>query len=210
MVVGGTNGIGAGMAIKLAQYSTNPTIHIVGRNATAAKGVISDLELVNPQGTYTFHKCVVPLSFFVHSLKFCRCDVSHFSEVRPLVKSLRADLPYLSHLILTAGLFTNQGRTEVSLEQPHDIKLVLHHYSRFLFTRDLMPLLQAAAKKWPGAKTSNPQVISVLDSRGNMRNIAWDDLDLKDEYSMSLARTHAISMTDATQHVRIPRSSSAE
>jgi NAD(P)-dependent dehydrogenase (short-subunit alcohol dehydrogenase family) len=54
--VGGTSGIGEHTAYKLAQYSKNPQIHIVGRKQDAANRVIEELRKINGDGAYTFHQ----------------------------------------------------------------------------------------------------------------------------------------------------------
>jgi short-subunit dehydrogenase len=62
VIVGATAGIGASMAVKIAEYSTSPQIHLIGRNQQAADEVIQRLKSVNSAGQYEFHQCVLQLS----------------------------------------------------------------------------------------------------------------------------------------------------
>lgn len=56
VVVGGTAGIGAALAEKIARYSVNPEIHLVGRSKASAEKVLGGLKAANPGGQYHFHQ----------------------------------------------------------------------------------------------------------------------------------------------------------
>jgi len=174
LFVGGTQGIGGGMAIALAKYSQSPTIHIVGRNQEAANRMLEELRIANKDGTYAFHQC----------------DVSLMSESKSLADKLQSQLPKLNFLVLSPGILTMQGRTETS--EGLDNKMALHFYSRFLFARTLLGNLQTAAEKGEPAR-----VMSVLDGkRGNPSTINWNDLDLKTSFSLAKAADHCLTFTD--------------
>lgn len=97
-----------------------------------------------------------------------------------------------------------QSRTPASPEEPNDVKMMLHYYTRFLFTRELIPSLEAAATE-PGNGRS--KVMTVLDSkRGSLGGIDWDDLDLKREYTLAKAANHCMVMNDVALQVRSPSS----
>ncbi|KAG9224360.1 hypothetical protein CCMSSC00406_0007866 [Pleurotus cornucopiae] len=113
--VGGTAGIGAALAVKTAKYSVNPDIHIVGRKKASAEKVLAELRTVNTNGTYSFHEC----------------DISLLSNARTLATTLAHQLPKINLLVLTAGNLSFRGRTETC--EGHDVKMVLHYYSRMLF-----------------------------------------------------------------------------
>ena len=53
--VGGTSGIGQGIAIRLAQSHANVTI--IGRNADAGAKIVSEMKSIHPTGQYDFMKC---------------------------------------------------------------------------------------------------------------------------------------------------------
>ncbi|KAJ8473383.1 hypothetical protein ONZ45_g16324 [Pleurotus djamor] len=178
VIVGGTAGIGAALAVKVAQYSTSPTVHLVGRSKSSADGVISQMKEVNPKGDYHFHEC----------------DVSLLSNSRNLATSLSGSLPKVNLLIVSQGILSMQGRTETS--EGLDIKMSLHYYSRMLFIRTLLPNLLKAVESGEEAR-----VMSVLDSvRGSLKKLNWDDLDLKKNYSLGSAAAHCITMTDVAVH----------
>ena len=53
--VGGTSGIGESIAKRYARISTDPEIHLVGRNENEAKRIIQELKVENASGQYKFH-----------------------------------------------------------------------------------------------------------------------------------------------------------
>ncbi|KAJ8473394.1 hypothetical protein ONZ45_g16308 [Pleurotus djamor] len=175
VVVGGTAGLGAAMAVKIAQYSVNPQIHLVGRSQAGADQVISRMKEVNPNGRYKFHQC----------------DVSLLANTRALASSLSTSLPKVNFLVLSQGILTLKGRTETT--EGNDVKMSLHYYSRMLFVQTLLPNLQRAAESGEDAR-----VMSILDSvRGDVNKLDFDDLDLKKGFSVPRAATHCITMNDA-------------
>lgn len=129
-----------------------------------------------------------------------RSDVSLLSNARTLAITLSRQLSKINLLVLTAGILSFNGRTETS--EGHDVKMVLHYYSRMLFIDALLPNLQAAAVGTGGE--GNARVMSVLNSmEGDCRKLLWDDLDLKNSYTPGNAKVHSISMTDVALQVNI-------
>lgn len=146
------------------------------------------MKAVNSTGTYHFHQC----------------DVGLPSKIHPLIGTLSSSIPVITHLILSAGIFTTQGRTPASPSEPNDVKMMLHHYSRFAFIRGLTGSLEKAVEE---RGKDSARVISVLDStRGDLGKMHWEDLDLKKKYSLANAANHCIVMNDvvfqrfASQH----------
>ncbi|KAJ8514254.1 hypothetical protein ONZ45_g8181 [Pleurotus djamor] len=182
VVVGGTAGIGAALAVKIAQYSSAPNIHIVGRSQSSADQVISQMKELNPKGDYRFHEC----------------DASLLSNTRSLATSLSNTLHKINFLVVSQGLLTMQGRTETT--EGVDIKMALHYYSRMFFIQTLLPNLLKAAEEGEDAR-----VMTVLDSvRGDLKKLNFDDLDLKKKYTLSAVASHCISMTDVAVHHAYP------
>ncbi|KAF4593556.1 hypothetical protein EYR40_008343 [Pleurotus pulmonarius] len=172
--VGGTAGIGAALAVKTAKYSTNPNIHIVGRSKASAEKVLAELKAVNKDGQYQFHEC----------------DISLLSNARALASTLAQQLPKINLLVLTPGILSMNGRTETT--EGHDVKMVLHYYSRALFIDSLVPNLKAAADAKEEAR-----VMSVLDSlRGDYNKVLWDDMELKKSFTLGNAAQHCMAFTD--------------
>ncbi|KAJ8496418.1 hypothetical protein ONZ45_g12457 [Pleurotus djamor] len=174
--VGGTAGIGAAMALKIAKYSSKPEIHLVGRNRSSADKVIAELKAANSAGSYHFHPC----------------DVSLLSNARTLASTLSQSLPKVNILVLSAGILSMNGRTETT--EGHDVKMVLHYYSRMLFIQALAENLKAATDAGEDAR-----VMTVLDSvRGDYTKMNWDDLELKKGFSLSAAASHCMAMSDVS------------
>lgn len=88
------------------------------------------------------------------------------------------------------------GRTETT--EGHDVKMVLHYYSRALFIDSLVPSLKAATDAKEEAR-----VMSVLDSlRGDYKKVLWDDLELKKSFTLGNAAQHCMAFTDVAVQVR--------
>ena len=120
-----------------------------------------------------------------------RCDLTSLAETERLVEVMGRDLPTLDYLVLSQGIFSTAGRTETS--ESHDVKMVLHYYSRMAIIRGLQKNLEQSVKQ------SGPvgRVVSILDaSRGSPDLLQWDNLDLKTAYTVPKAANHAKSLTD--------------
>jgi NAD(P)-dependent dehydrogenase (short-subunit alcohol dehydrogenase family) len=119
LVVGGTAGIGKGIARRLSKAGFDVTI--AGRNEEAAKQVVQELNEFR-QGN---HRYII-------------CDAQYVKTGLQFAEKLNQDK--LDVLVLTQGIATMQGRTETS--EGLDQKMALHFYSRVAFTLGLLPLLQ--------------------------------------------------------------------
>lgn len=118
--VGGTAGIGAGMARAFARHRNGDAhIILVGRNRAAAEEIIA-----------SFPKPVGGEDEAKH--EFVECDVSLMRNVRKTAAELQERLPRLNYLVLTPGMMTTQGRIET--DEGIDRKMALHYYSRWRFT----------------------------------------------------------------------------
>ena len=120
--VGGTAGIGAGMARAFAHHRNGDAhIILVGRNRAAAEAVIS-----------SFPKPSSDSGSEEAKHEFVECDVSLMRNVRKTTKELKERLPRLNYLVMTQGMMTTQGRNET--DEGIDRKMALHYYSRWRFT----------------------------------------------------------------------------
>ncbi|KAK7002399.1 hypothetical protein R3P38DRAFT_2648108 [Favolaschia claudopus] len=172
--VGGTAGIGQGMAQAFARHTKgNAHIILVGRNRTAAESIIK-----------TFPKPTTP--GIMH--EFVECDVTSMKTVHRVAETLRTRFPKVNFLVLTTGVATLDGRTET--EEGIDRKLALHYYGRWRFIRDLVPSLEEAHEAGEDAK-----VISVL-AAGRGGEIDLEDLGLKKHYSVANAHTSGTTYND--------------
>ncbi|KAJ7617792.1 NAD(P)-binding protein [Roridomyces roridus] len=160
--VGGTSGIGRGMAEAFARHTKgNAHIVLVGRNRAAGEAIIATFP--KPTATGVKHE-------------FVECDVSLMKNVGRTSAELLARFPKINFLALSTGVLTLNGRDET--EEGIDRKLAVHYYGRWRFIRDLMPALKAAQKAGEDAK-----VISVLGAKHGGK-IDLDDLGLKKHFSV--------------------------
>ncbi|KAJ7726148.1 NAD(P)-binding protein [Mycena maculata] len=172
--VGGTSGIGQGMAEAFARHTKgNANIVLVGRNRAAAEAIIA-----------TFPKPTVP--GVAH--EFVECDISLMKNVRRTAGELLTRLPKVNFLVLTPGVLTLDGRNET--EEGIDRKLAVHYYGRWRFVHDMIPAVEAAKEAGEDAK-----VMTVL-AAGHGGAIDLDDLGLKKTFSLSNAAAAAPTYND--------------
>ncbi|GJE87538.1 NAD(P)-dependent dehydrogenase [Phanerochaete sordida] len=162
--VGGTAGIGAGMARTFAHHRNGDAhIILVGRNRAAAEEIIASFP--KPEGKEVQHE-------------FVECDLTLMRNVRKTTAELKQRLPRVNFLVLSPGIMSFAGRTET--DEGIDRKMALHYYARWRFTYDLIPTLQNAKDAGEDAK-----VLSVLSAgTGEAGPMDLDDLALKKNYSV--------------------------
>ncbi len=110
LVVGGTSGIGKGIAIALAKKG-NVDINVAGRSAERGEEVVQQLRQLSPKCE---HKFTAVNGF----------DLASFN-------TLKAEKPNI--LVMTQGMATVQGYTPT--KDGLDQKLQLHYFSRIHLTR---------------------------------------------------------------------------
>jgi NAD(P)-dependent dehydrogenase (short-subunit alcohol dehydrogenase family) len=139
VVVGGTAGIGRGVAVRLARAGCAVTI--VGRSESRGARVIAEMEAAAAAAADGEEKTAAstPSSFFF----FVRCDCFLLKNVAACVGTLKSKHPRLDYLICTQGMATLQGFTP-SQDEGLDQKLTLHVYSRAMFARGLKENLGAS------------------------------------------------------------------
>ncbi|KAK1234734.1 hypothetical protein PQX77_002058 [Marasmius sp. AFHP31] len=161
--VGGTSGIGQGMAEAFADHTQgNAHIVIVGRNKTAAEAIIA--KFPQPSSPEAKHE-------------FVQCDVTLMKNVQKTTTELLSRIPRINYLAMSPGFTTMKERDETP--EGIDRKMAVHYYARWKFINDLLPALKKAQSEGQDAK-----VYSVL-SPGYGGNIKLDDLGLKKSYSKS-------------------------
>lgn len=119
------------------------------------------------------------------NMEFRQLDASSMRAIKQYTDKYKsAGEPKLDLLVLTQGILTMAGRTETA--EGLDNKMALHYYGRQLLIRELIPVLKDDAK-----------VILVLDSlRGTPEKLVWEDLDLKNHYTLGNAANHCMGMND--------------
>jgi len=179
LFVGGTSGIGQGMAENFAKYTKgNANIIIVGRNRAAAEAIIASF----PKPTV-----IEGTSIPVH--EFIPCDALLMKNVQTATSEIISRIPKLNFLVLSPGVMTLRGRNETS--EGIDKKLAVHYYSRWKFTKDLIPLLRKAKDQGEDAK-----VITVFSAGKAMGGIDVNDFGLKKNFSLGRAADAATTYSD--------------
>jgi NAD(P)-dependent dehydrogenase (short-subunit alcohol dehydrogenase family) len=183
--VGGTSGIGQGMAENFAKWREGRAhIVIVGRNEAAAKDIISHFPQVpaSEQGQWTY--------------EFVKCDATLMKEVKRASSEILSRHPKINYLVMSPGYFTTSGRDES--EEGIDKKLAVHYYARWKFTEELLPALKAAK-----AQGEDARVLTVL-AAGKGGKIDVNDLGLKTGFSLRAAAEQGVTYNDYLVEVRLP------
>ncbi|KAJ7438307.1 hypothetical protein B0H11DRAFT_2039526 [Mycena galericulata] len=166
--VGGTSGVGQGMVEAFARYTKGRAhIIIVGRNEHAAAEIIAHFP--KPSTAATDEQA--DASGWTH--EFVQCDVSLMSNVRAACAVIRAKVPRVNFLVLTAGYasFVNVALTGEGL----DLLIAMRYYYRFVFIQELLPLLEKGSELGEdarvmsvlGAGLGSPKRPIDLDNLGN-------------------------------------------
>ena len=132
IVVGGTSGIGEGIALRFAKARVAVTI--IGRSAERGNEVLERLKQACNDVEHRF----VPL------------DCSLVSNALQFAKEERETYSSLDFLVLTVGMVATSFHPT---KEGIDSKLAVHYFSRVAFMQGLAPLLE---------KGEDPRVISVL------------------------------------------------
>ncbi|KAJ7082020.1 hypothetical protein B0H15DRAFT_932754 [Mycena belliarum] len=154
---GGTSGIGQAMAEAFAQQMKGRArIVLLGRNAAAAEAILARLPKPTDDDGWAH--------------EFVPCDATSMAGVRAVCAALRARLPYINFLVMTAGenCMTECWETPEGL----DHHLSIRYYSRYMYVKELLPHLVVAKEKGMDA-----HVLSV-QAGGLGLTIPTDDLGL--------------------------------
>jgi len=184
LIVGGTSGIGEGIALRLARMKADVTV--AGRSKEAGDKVVAAMKEVNPTGAYDFRQV----------------DVSMMKNVKAFTKQYSEEFKQLNYLVVTAGIMTMQGRTET--KEGIDVQLAIHYYGRWLLIKELVPTLESTADAGGEAR-----VMTLLAAARGAPAPA-DDLDLKKNYGIKAAADVAPFHNDlmveefSIRHPKIP------
>jgi len=187
IVVGGTSGIGHGIAVRLAEANYN--VIIVGRDPVRGQSIVDEMKQKSTAKE-------------VHH-QFIPCDAFLLKNVQETTKQIQSITKDIDVLVLTQGMATIQGRTET--KEGIDQKLALHYFSRMYFIQLLLPQLRSAAAHYQqqvnstsssSGSNSNawlpPRVLSVLSAGIHSPFSDYKkDFELKDSYSLPRAADSA-------------------
>lgn len=119
LVIGGTSGIGFGIACRLAAQDASSSIIISGRTK--------------------------PHNLPHSNLDFRPLDATSMRQIKQYTDDLKSSLTRkLDFLVMTQGIMTTDGRTETP--EGIDRKMALHYYGKQLLIRELLPVLEDDAK----------------------------------------------------------------
>jgi NAD(P)-dependent dehydrogenase (short-subunit alcohol dehydrogenase family) len=172
LVCGATAGIGQGIAYKIASYSKEPYIVIVGRNEQRGQETLEALKKLNSSGTYVFEKC----------------DMSVLDDIRDLVKRVSEKRQSFNLLSISSGGLSMKQRTETV--DGIDERLAINYFSRLTLIKLMLPYLQAAAK--------DGQYVSVLSVLAAAQGDTFklDDLGLEKDYGFMLSISQSSVLND--------------
>ncbi|KAJ7235608.1 hypothetical protein B0H12DRAFT_1191261 [Mycena haematopus] len=168
VVVGGTSGVGQAIAEALARQTKGRAhIIIVGRNATAAAKILASFpKPTNADG-------------WAH--EFVQCDASSMASVRVVCRSLNARLKRINFLIITAGGPAANSLVESSVTlEGINAHLAMRYFMRYLFTKELLPLVVCAKEMGQHA-----HVMTVLGASFGI-HMRTTDLGLHEARSRSI------------------------
>ncbi|CAM0138913.1 unnamed protein product [Umbelopsis sp. WA50703] len=181
VIVGGTAGIGQGIAFRIAAHSRDPVITVCGRNESTGRETINELKKINDKGTYSFE----------------RCDMTLLKEARDLAKRITANYDKINLLVISSGHISLGPYTET--EDGIDGRFTMYCAGRFALTYYLIPLLQVAAKNGETAAA-----LSVM-SAGQGKKFIIDDLGLNENFKLTTAMGHCSVLTDVMTEVTISK-----
>lgn len=151
LVTGGTDGIGKEIARGLARQGVR--LIVVGRNGEKGARAEQDLRLStnNPD------------------VDFLRADLGLMSEVKRLANEVVERWPSLNYLVHDAGVVL--GRRELTAEGIES-NFAINYLSRFVLTRQLLPLLAATGRPDAVAR------IVVVSGAAQHGKVHFDDVNL--------------------------------
>jgi len=166
VVVGGTSGIGQGIAMRLAR--ANVSVTIVGRDEKRGASIVEEMkkQATSPEAKFDF----------------IRCDASLVRNVRAFsLEFAKAHSDGIDFLVLSQGIGSISGRSPTV--EGIDIKLAIHYYCRIAMVQALIPLLQ---------RKPEARVLSVLS--GGLHKVYEDyktDPALEKNYTLPNAANMA-------------------
>lgn len=153
LITGGTNGMGKGVAKKLAAIGNQDhEIIILGRSETLGAELIKELENVTTK------------------ISFILCDLTKLSDVKKSIDIIKKSHDYLDGIFINAGIGYAPKRIEtIDGMDPH---FQVNYLSHFMLTLNLLSLLERSE--------SGGRVIFNVTRGGE---IFWDDMQMKKKWS---------------------------
>jgi len=158
VIVGGTSGIGQGMAEVLAKHRKGDVhLIIIGRNEEAALKILAGLPKPDDQSPCKH--------------EFVKCDATLMKNVHATAQDILGKHEKINYLVLCTGFLATQ---RIETEEGNEASLCVHYYSRWKFIDELLPALQKAKDAGEEAK-----VLTVLSAGYGGKSIPTDNLGWK-------------------------------
>eukprot|EP01063_Lacrimia_lanifica_P017571 TRINITY_DN24621_c0_g1_i1.p1 TRINITY_DN24621_c0_g1~~TRINITY_DN24621_c0_g1_i1.p1 ORF type:complete len:344 (+),score=89.66 TRINITY_DN24621_c0_g1_i1:52-1083(+) len=141
LVVGGTRGIGRGVAAALAAYGAS--VSVVGRSASGGQAVVAAMEQAAPDASQRF--------------KAYSADLSTVKGCMAFTAALREEKLAVDHIVMTVGAWPDRAAPTTS--DGIDKVIALDTYARYIIVTELAPTMP------PGGR-----VLSVLASTSVIPN----------------------------------------
>jgi NAD(P)-dependent dehydrogenase (short-subunit alcohol dehydrogenase family) len=164
IVVGGTSGIGHGIALRLAQANAN--VYIVGRNQEKGLRIVDEM-----RAAASTNRDIVGRNPPNRPPKFgyIECDAMLVKNVKESCDLIQHTVPKIDYLICTQGISSLGTKEETSEGLPK--KLAIHYYSRYAFAYYLTNHL---------LKAVDPRFVSVFSAGVHKPYTKFmEDADLK-------------------------------
>lgn len=152
VVTGGSDGIGLGVATRLA--AAGATVVLPVRNPTKGAKAATAIREQHPDATIELHEL----------------DLSSLASVAALGQTLNAGGEPIHLLVNNAGVMTPPDRQTTA--DGHELQFGTNHLGHFALVGHLLPLLRAG----------NARVTSQLSIAARGGRINWDDLDWERSY----------------------------
>jgi NAD(P)-dependent dehydrogenase (short-subunit alcohol dehydrogenase family) len=154
--VGGTSGIGEGIAEVFARHTKgNAHIILIGRNRPAATAILARLEKPPVPGL---------------TREFLPCDLTLIANAKRTAAAIRERFPRINFLFLSAGAVSLKG-LDIN-EEGMDRQMAALYYSKWAFIEGLLPGLRAAHSAGEDAR------VAALHTAGRGGPVDLDDLGL--------------------------------
>ncbi|GLA53950.1 hypothetical protein CBS147343_3361 [Aspergillus niger] len=188
--VGATAGIGKAALAKLVSIGFPLRVYIIGRDEAAFQPALSELQASNPSATLIFLKGEI--SLMAESRRLTDIILSREKETGGAIDML----------FLSSGFLPFLGRQETA--EGIELSTAVAFYSRQVFIRRLLPLLQARAaarRATTGSLSSyRPRIVNVLAAGVETTDLFLDDLQLKEpgHFSIPSYAKHVATMTSVS------------
>ena len=158
VVTGGNTGIGKSTCRVLSEHGAK--VYVAARTPSRAQGAIDEIKSVVPKA----------------DIHFLQLDLQSFQSVKDAAASFKSQEKRLDILVNNAGIMANPYE---ETKDGNESQFQTNYLSHFLFTRELLPVLQETAKKQPEGTVRIVNLSSTGHNFAPTGGIIFDDYNLK-------------------------------